>query len=143
MIRPYRDSDQEDVLSVWMEASTLAHPFLGNFFHEKELQTIRDVYLPTAETWVWETRGRVVGFVSLLENEIGGLFVLPALHGSGIGRALVDHARVLRGSLDVEVFEKNSIGLAFYARYGFVSIDQKVHEQTGFTLLRLRLPPAS
>ena len=143
MIRPYQDSDLDDLLSVWEEASSLAHPFLGISFREKERQSIREVYLPVAETWVWEARGRVAGFVSLLDNEIGGLFVLPTLHGSGIGRALVDHARVLHGSLEVEVFEKNSIGRAFYARYGFVEVDQKIHEPTGLTVLRLHLLASS
>ncbi len=51
----------------------------------------------------------------------------------------MDKAKELRGELVVEVFKANSIGRAFYAKYGFESVAEKVHEQTGFELLRLRI----
>ena len=89
---------------------------------------------------MWDSGERVVGFVSLMGNEIGALFVAPAFHGQGIGRALVDHARELRGEMEVEVFQANAIGRSFYDRYGFEFCEEKRHEATGQTLLRLRLP---
>ena len=95
-------------------------------------------YFP--ETWVWEHEGRVVGFIGLLDSEIGGLFVDPEFHGTGIGRALTDHARELKGALEVEVFRKNTIGRRFYDRYGFQPMAESVHEPTGEDVLRLRLP---
>jgi putative acetyltransferase len=97
------------------------------------------VYLPNAETWVWELDGRVVGFISLLGNEVGAIFVDPKVHGVGIGRALMDHARGLREELEVEVFKANVIGRAFYARYGFELMQEKVHDQTGLDMMRLML----
>lgn len=127
------------MLDVWARASALAHPFLGQDFLELERRNIPDVYLPKAETWVWEADGRVVGFLSLLGNEVGALFVDPQFHRSGIGRALIDQARALRGELEVEVFERNFLGRTFYAKVGFELIHQKVHDQTGFEILRLRL----
>jgi putative acetyltransferase len=83
--------------------------------------------------------GRVVGFISLLGNEIGAIFVDPGFHRSGIGHALVRHAQALRGELEVEVFERNLLGRAFYAKLGFEPVHQKVHEPTGFEIIRLRL----
>ena len=119
MIRRYRPQDCEPVLSVWAAASALAHPFLSEGFLEQERQDIRNVYLPRAETWVWEADGHVVGFISLRGNEVGAVFVDPRFQRSGIGWALLDHARALRGDLEVEVFSENRIGRAFYAKYGF------------------------
>jgi len=106
---------------------------------EQERHNIPNVYLPVAETWVRVADGRVAGFISLLGNEVGALFVDPEHHRGGIGRALIDKARLLRGDLEVEVFELNTLGRGFYERVGFRPIERKVHEPTGFALLRLRL----
>lgn len=139
MIRRYQPADCEDVLTVWAKASALAHPFLSEEFLETERHNIPNVYLPNAETWVWVVDEQVVGFISLLGNEVGAIFVDPALQRSGIGRALMDRARALRGELEVEVFERNLQGRAFYAKLGFERMHQKIHDQTGFEVLRLRL----
>ena len=126
-------------MNIWAQASALAHPFLSQEFLELERQTIPNVYLPKAETWVWEADGHVVGFISLLGNEVGAIFVDPKFHRSGIGRALMDRARALRGELEVEVFERNPLGRAFYAKLGFELLYKEVHNQTGFEVMRLRL----
>ena len=139
MIRKYQPADCEDVLNVWSRASALAHPFLSQEFLALERHNIPNVYLPNAETWVWQADGHVVGFISLLGSEVGAIFVDPKLHQSGIGRALINLAQNLRGELEVEVFERNLPGRAFYARLGFNLVHQKVHDQTGFNVMRLRL----
>jgi putative acetyltransferase len=139
VIRKYEPADLEDVLSVWARASAVAHPFLSQEFLELERRNIPDVYLPKADTWVWEADGRVVGFIALLGNEIGALFVDPEFHRSGIGWALVDRARALQGDLEVEVFERNLLGRAFYAKCGFEHMHQTLHDETGFEIMRLRL----
>ena len=141
VIRKYRPEDCDEVLSVWAAASELAHPFLSEAFLEGERREIRNVHLPKAETWVWEAGGRVVGFISLLGNEVGAVFVDPSFQRSGIGRTLMDHAKALRGRLEVEVFRDNVVGRSFYARYGFEPILKKVHEPTGMEVVRLRLAP--
>jgi len=33
------------------------------------------MYLPNSETWVYVKSGVTVGFISMAENEIGGLFI--------------------------------------------------------------------
>lgn len=139
MIRQYDPGDENAVIAVWEKASRLAHPFLSKAFLAEERQAIRWEHLPMAETWVWESSGRVVGFLSLVGDEIGAIFVDPDFQRSGIGRALVDHARARRATLEVEVFRKNSVGRAFYAKYGFEPMLHRVHEPTGQELIRLRL----
>ncbi len=143
VIRSYQPADCDDVLRVWTHASAVAHPFLSEEFLELERHNIPHVYLPNADTWVWVVDGRVVGFISLLGNEVGAIFVEPEFHRSGIGQALMAHARALRGVLEVEVFERNLQGRAFYAKLGFEFMHKKVHDQTGFDVIRLRLAPGT
>ncbi len=137
MIRRYRAEDEAGVLAVWSAASAVGHPFLSDDFLAKERLAIARVHLPSAETWVWESEGRIVGFISLLESEVGAVFVDPESHGVGIGRALVEYARGLRGDLEVEVFEQNVSARAFYARCGFFLKGRSIHDETGLEVLRL------
>ena len=139
MIRKYRADDLAGLLDVWYDASKVAHPFLTRGFLEQERRNVIQEHLPIAETWVFEEEGRVVGFIALIGNEVGGIFVTPERHGQGIGRALTDHARASRSHLDVEVFEANEIGRGFYDAYGFEVVGTGVHEETGQPVLRLRL----
>lgn len=140
MIREYRPEDLAAVLTVWADASAVGHPFLTDEFLALERRNVEQIHLPSAEVWVWDADGRVAGFIALVEKEVGGLFVDPMLHGRGIGRALVDHARGLRGELEVEVFEENALGRAFYSACGFIELSQGVHRETGLAVIRLRLP---
>ncbi|MDH3681675.1 MAG: GNAT family N-acetyltransferase [Acidimicrobiia bacterium] len=139
MIRPYTTDDLDRALDVWYRASLIAHPFLTEEFLAAEREEIADRWMPIAETFVFELDGRVVGFVSLIGNEVGAIFVDPDLHGSGIGRALMDQARASRPFLELDVFEANEIGRRFYDAYGFRLTGRHVHEPTGQTELRLRL----
>jgi putative acetyltransferase len=81
----------------------------------------------------------IVGFIALVGNQVGGLFVDPAFQGEGIGRLLVDHARSLHAELELEVFAKNTGARRFYERYGFRRIDELIHEETGHPVVRMRL----
>jgi len=138
IIRKYKDTDLDGVLSSWENASRVAHPFLKEEFLVQERKNIPELYLPNADTWVVDVDNHVVGFISLIGNEVGGLFLQPEHHGKKMGKLLMDKAQELHGDLEVEVFEKNSIGRNFYAQYGFKLIEVKVHEQTGERLLRLK-----
>ena len=138
MIRKYQVSDTETIINVWLEASELAHPFLSEAFIEKEKENIRKVYLPNTETWVYQLSDEVVGFISMIGNEVGAIFLKPAFHGRGIGLQLMNQVAQLHDTLEVEVFEKNEIGRAFYKKYGFKEIKKHIHEETGFKLLRLK-----
>ena len=122
-----------------MAASRIAHPFLPDEFLASERKNIANLYLPNAETWVFEADGRVVGFIALIGSEVGAIFVHPSHQKLEIGQRLMDKAREIRGELEVEVFTANSIGRSFYAKYGFVLIEEKVHEPSGQDVMRLRL----
>lgn len=141
-IRQYIGADLEMVQDSWEEATRLAHPFMTDEFIAQERKNVADLYIPNTDTWVAEIDGAVVGFVSLMGNEVGAIFLRPALHGQGVGRALMDKAQSLHGDLEVEVFKENTIGRRFYDAYGFRQIEEKHHEPTNQALLRLRFSAA-
>lgn len=72
MIRKQQEKDIAEIINIWYKASGLAHPFLKTDFVEQVKKDLRDVYLPNAATWVYEDNHSVVGFISMLGNEIGG-----------------------------------------------------------------------
>lgn len=101
-------------------------------------KAIPELYIPNAEIWVIEQDNNVFGFISLLGNEVGAIFVQPNHHGTGAGKDLMDKAQEICGTLEVEVFEKNLIGQKFYETYGFKLMHKKNHEETGENILRLK-----
>jgi putative acetyltransferase len=138
MIRKYQAEDLEGVIAAWYQASLVAHSFLYEAFFELERQNIREVYMPRADTWVYTDQGRVVGFISVFDNEVGGIFIHPDWQKKGIGRSLMDTVSQDHDVLELEVFASNSNARAFYERYGFVAIQEFDDEQTGFPVVRMR-----
>lgn len=74
---------------------------------------------------VAECEGTVVGFTSLdpEERHIHTLFIDPALHGRGIGSALLREAlRLLRGAAQLTCAARNAAARAFYERNGWTPV---------------------
>jgi len=137
MIRKREEKDNDEIMNIWYQASSLAHPFLEVDFVEKAKKDLRDVYIPNTDTWVYEENNSVIGFISMIGNEIGGLFVLPNNHFKGIGTRLVNFIKEFHAELEVDVFEKNAIGRAFYEKYGFLQIRRYYHTESNNDILRL------
>ncbi|MBW0369946.1 GNAT family N-acetyltransferase [Ensifer adhaerens] len=131
MIRAYRASDLEELSAIWFEASITAHAFVGEARLREQRLLIETVYLPNAETWVAIRDGEPAGFVSLLDDFIGGLFVSPRHQGVGIGRLLVSHALQMKGQLRLEVYTANSQAYAFYENLGFEEQSRRSEDDEG------------
>lgn len=117
----------------------MGHPFLDEGFLEAEREQITSTWLPIADTLVFESDGHVTGFLALVGNEVGGLFVDPTHHREGIGRALMDEAHARHPILEVNVFEANAGGRAFYQAYGFTEVERRTHQESGLPEIRLRV----
>lgn len=140
MIRDFSKDDTDAAVSIWAAATQIAHPFLPSEFVAQEAENLRNIYLVHAQTRVVELDGQVVGFIAMIGNEIGGLFLEPERHSQGFGRQMVDDAAKAFGALEVEVFARNTVGRRFYDSYGFRQVSSSTHEATGETLLRLTCP---
>ena len=141
LIRPYEPADLEPLSAIWFEASRRAHGFLGEARLREGRKLIEEVYLPQAENWVALRSDEPVGFIGLIDDFIGGLFVDPSAQGRGIGRALVARALRLKGRLELEVYAQNASARGFYERLGFQEILRRELNDEGlpFPNLRMRL----
>jgi putative acetyltransferase len=137
-IRQYKETDLQAVLDSWEIATRSVHKFMSDEFITQGLKDIEKVYLPITDTWVVEFDAEVKGFIALMGNEVGALFLQPDYHGEGAGRALMDKAQSLHPTLEVEVFKVNLTGRKFYAKYGFDFLKETLHEPTGQQVLRLK-----
>lgn len=141
IIRHSRPEDSARLMAIWHAASLVGHPFIGEAVLQEHYAIVRDEYLVRADNWVAEDGGVISGFIGLIGNFIGGLFVDPAAYRSGIGRRLIEHAAGRLGALSVDVYEQNASALAFYQRCGFAIVERKERDDEGlphplFTLHR-------
>ena len=139
MIRAFEPADEDDLIRVWLASTIPGQTFLPAEHWRSLEPMIREQMIPIAETWVVEEDGELVAFMSLLGNLIGGLFTHPDRQGKGHGRALIDHACGLFGTVLVEVFEANEQAIGFYRSRGFVDHERNIDEATTLPVLILRL----
>ncbi len=136
-IRPYIPSDLNELILSWETANQLAHPFLKKAFVDNVRNDIPNLYLPNADTWVAVVNEHVIGFIALIGNEVGAIFVNPTHHGQGVGKLLMDKAVSVHGELELDVFKNNHIGREFYKRYGFVPLREFYDKNSGQQTIRL------
>ena len=137
-IRKYKITDLEDVLDAWYSASQVGHPFLEQKFLNQEREIIRNQHLTTANIWVYLKEDKVVAFIAMLDNEVGGIFVHSDQQRHGIGKKLLDYVAPLHKTLELNVFEKNDVGRQFYQKYGFYKVSEEFDKNSGQKQFRLR-----
>lgn len=131
IIRRFEESDMDDVLDIWLQASVLAHSFVGRSFWESKLDDMRNLYIPASETYLLLEQGKIQGFVSLVDETLAALFVLPTEQGKGVGQQLMRKAKSLKNSLNLTVYKENARTVHFYKACGFAVMEERIDEHTG------------
>jgi len=120
MIQLYEPHQLDALMSLWLESTISGHPFIAQSYWHESRSVVRDVYIPQSETWVYMQEEKLVGFVSIIEQQfVGALFVIPAETGKGIGSQLLKHVQSHYSALSLEVYQKNQRAVHFYHRMGF------------------------
>ncbi|HPX05597.1 MAG TPA: N-acetyltransferase [Tenuifilaceae bacterium] len=130
-IRPLQEADLDTVVDLWLKSSIKAHSFIEASFWEGQVNAMREVYIPSADTWVADYEGMLVGFVSLNEEMLAALFVHPFFQGNGIGKQLLQFAMEQSDSLVLSVYKENKRAMDFYRKQGFEAIQEQVDKHTG------------
>jgi putative acetyltransferase len=141
-IRPSRPEDAPALFAIWLAAVRSTHDFLTEGDIRFYAGLVRDQYLPSAQLLVAVDGGDApVGFMGMTKRKIDTLFVDPAWHGKGIGRALIARALESGPDLTVDVNEQNRAARAFYEHLGFRQVGRSALDDSGrpFPLLHLAL----
>ncbi|MCY1265038.1 putative N-acetyltransferase YjaB [compost metagenome] len=134
-------ADRQRLADVWEDAVRATHHFLSEDDIQFFRPLVRDAYLDSVRlACLRGADGRIAGFIGTVEDRVEMLFVDPAQHGRGIGRALMEHA-LAQGARSVDVNEQNPQALGFYLRLGFVRHGRSPVDGSGkpFPILHLRL----
>lgn len=134
-------ADRQRLTEVWEAAVRATHHFLGEDDIQFFKPLVRDAYLDSVRlACLRDAQGRILGFVGTADDKVEMLFVDPACHGRGIGRALMAHA-LAGGARSVDVNEQNPQAVGFYRHLGFVQYARSEVDGSGkpFPILHLRL----
>lgn len=112
----------------------------GYSFGELQVVSVAEKYLADGaalgETFVYDD-GIVRGFVQTDGAEVKKLYVDTFFQGRGIGAALLEFAAE-RGGRWLWALEKNTRGISFYRRHGFLPTGERTPEEgTNEYLLKL------
>jgi putative acetyltransferase len=128
MIREFNQSDIEQIIKIWLEASVKAHDFIEREFWESKVNDMKEIY-------VFEEANALKGFVSLLGDTLAALFVSPCYQGEGIGKQLILKSKAIREKLILTVYKENKKNIEFYRKNGFEIIKEQIDNHTGHSEL--------
>ena len=132
MIRKLNEADIDKVMDIWMKSTIKAHDFISKEYWQNNYNTVKEVYIPMSETFVYKDAQGIKGFISVINNEfIGALFVDIDFQGNGIGKQLIDYAVSKYGKLQLAVYKENKKSVEFYINRGFKIIEEQINDDTG------------
>jgi putative acetyltransferase len=131
MIRKFQNSDMDQIINIWLDASIKSHDFVDSGFWESKIDDMRNIYIPSGETYIYEEDEMIKGFVSLYKNTVGALFVSPSFQGLAIGKKLIEKSKEIRQQLDLTVYKENIKSIEFYKKNGFKIEKEQIDKHTG------------
>ncbi|HSX53999.1 MAG TPA: acetyltransferase [Sphingomonas sp.] len=146
MIRAGTAADVPRALEIWRAAVDATHGFLTAEDRIEIDRMVAEQFLPNVSlVLAVDAADRPQGFLVMDGEMIDALFVDPAVHGRGIGTALVDHALTLAPNALVDASEQASNAVPFYESRGFVRIGRSEQDPQGrpYPLLHFRHPGAT
>ena len=131
MIRKLNEADIDKVMDIWMKSTIKAHDFISKEYWQNNYNTVKEVYIPMSETFVYKDVQGIKGFISVINNEfIGALFVDIDFQGNGIGNQLIDYAVSKYGKLQLAVYKENKKSVEFYINRGFKIIEEQINDDS-------------
>jgi GNAT superfamily N-acetyltransferase len=125
MLRRLELADMDAAARVHRAAFDHALPWLAGLHTPKEDQWFfRERVFATCEMWGTFDRDAVTGMIAFRNGWIDQLYVLPAVHGRGIGTELLQVARQAFDRLQLWTFQRNAQARGFYQARGFILVEQ-------------------
>ena len=145
VIRPASDIDAAQVAELYLRSRRHALPTVAVVHDDEDVRAwVASTLVRRAGTWVAVLAGVPVAVLSLDLPWVDQLYVDPPWIGRGTGSLLVDHAKRLHpDGLELWTFQVNTPARAFYARHGFVEMEETdgAANEEGEPDVRLRWSP--
>lgn len=124
VVVPAEPSDFSQITDLYLASRADALPYLNRVHSDEAVRAwIKDTLLRRGVTWLAKEQDTVVGFLSLLDNDIDQLYILPGYYRRGIGSKLLRRAMEESPErLHLYTFQKNTRARAFYEKHGFRAI---------------------
>ena len=145
MLRPYRESDLEAVVLLFNDS---VHHLADKHYDKDRLAAWAPqppdlkrwaARLASADTWVVETDGKLLGFIAYEPNgHIDLLFTSPAHCHRGIASTLLRHAETALAARGISTLftEASLTARPFFERFGFEVTEEQDVQRRGVTLRR-------
>ena len=132
MIRQCIDNDIDAVMQILLDTNIQAHSFISAYYWQSNFDIVKEM-LPHAEIYVHEDNctKQMDGFIGLNNSYIEGIFVKETMQSKGIGRQLLNHAKEVKSTLKLSVYQKNEKAIKFYLREKFKIQSENVDDNTG------------
>lgn len=132
MIRNFKSTDIDKIMDIWLKSTIKAHDFISKEYWENSYDNVKNIYIPIAETLVYEESEEIKGFISIINKEfIGAIFVDVDFQGKGIGKNLINYAMDKYNELKLAVYKENKKSVDFYVNRGFKIIKEQVNDDSG------------
>lgn len=130
-IRLSRPDDGERIMEIWRDAVDDTHHFLSSE-DRAAIDAELCSFLPQASlVLAVDPNDGPLGFMLIDNGHMEALFVDPAVHGRGVGAALVRHGLASYPGMTTDVNEQNEQAVGFYARMGFGRTGRSQHDGQG------------
>lgn len=133
MIRNIENKDIDKIMDIWLKSTIKAHDFIDEEYWNNNYNTVKDVYIPMSDTFVYEDEENIKGFISIINKEfIGALFVDIDCQGNGIGKELINYVMNKYKKLNLAVYKDNKKSVNFYMNRGFKIVKEQQNEDSAY-----------
>lgn len=108
------------ILSDWIDET----PWMPRIHTPEENRGFGRMVIDKTDVSVARVDGQVVGFIAQRLGFIHSLYMTRLARGQGIGKQLLDCAKSQQDALELRSFQANMNARKFYARHGFVEVEQ-------------------
>ena len=128
MIRKIREDDIVKVMSLWMKGNLKYHNFIDKDYWLEIFNNKKEELLNT-DTFVYIENEKILGFISLNNQNVTDIYVDNNLLRTGIGTKLINYCKDLKENLEVTIFEKNINAILFFSSLGFKNMGIHINEK--------------
>ena len=128
MIRKIREDDIVKVMSLWMKGNLKYHNFIDKDYWLEIFNNKKEELLNT-DTFVYIENEKILGFISLNNQNVTDIYVDNNLLRTGIGTKLINYCKDLKENLEVTIFEKNIKAILFFSSLDFKNMGIHINEK--------------